>query len=319
MRRLGEAAAVALLGATAALLVLAALPGEPRELYQNPRLVPAQQAQLGHALGLDRSLTARYGAWLGRVARGDLGVSLTFSRPVVEVLADHLEASALLACGALLFALTLGLPVGIAAALTAGSRLDAALRLLCLAVYSVPQFWLGVVAISFFSFRLDLVPPGHLLPAGGRDAASTTLLVDLGRHLLLPSTVLGAGMAGGLARFLRNSLLDVLGRDYIRTAHAAGIAPFRIVWKHALRLALAPVFHLLGAWLPGLASGLLVTEVVFAWPGLGRLTYEAILRRDYPLVVGATALATLLVTAGALAADLLHTAADPRLGARADT
>ncbi len=313
LRRAAAAVVLLALVLTATFLLLHLAPGDPTLLLDNPRIPPAQRAHLRQVYGLDRSLGAQYVSWLAAAARGDWGVSFVHHRPVVSVLADAFPASALLAAAALPLELALGLALGVAAARRRGRAGDHVARVVSLAVYSLPVFWLGLMAILAFSVVWPVLPASHLRSVGAAALSPLRAALDVARHLVLPALVLAISNAGGVARFVRNSLLEQLSQDYVRTARAAGVPERRVVWRHALRNTLPPLVQLVGLQLPMLLGGSLVVEVVFSWPGVGRLAYGAILTRDYPLVLASTALAGVLVVIGSLLADLLQAAVDPRV------
>ena len=289
-------------------------PGDPTLVLQDPRLTGEQRDAMRSAYGLDRPLAAQYLSWLRAVAlEADWGISYVHSRPVTEVIAEYALPTLLLTATGLLIQFAVGLLAGITAARHPGTTTDHAIRLTAMVLYSLPVFWTGLMALLLFSYNGSLFPPGHLQSI---DAASLSPLgraLDILHHLVLPALVLGLAAAGGTARFARNSLLEELGQDYIRTARARGLGEARVVWIHALKNAAAPLLQLFGLTLPVLLSGALVVEVVFSWPGLGRLTYDSILSRDYPVVLATTALTGVLVVLGNLVADLLHGVVDPRV------
>ena len=295
---------------TFALLHLA--PGDPTRLLVDPRVSPAQQAALQHALGLDQSLPRQYFRWLGSIVlHGDWGVSFSHHEPVSGVIRTALPPTLILTAGALLVQYLMGIGCGVLAAQHHDRPLDHLIRLFTQTLYSLPVFWLGLMAILLLSQTLGWLPSGGMrsaLPLPGQSEFG-----DLARHLLLPALVLGAGSAGRIVRLTRNSMLDVLQRDFVRTARAKGASSSRVLWVHGLRNIAPILIHAFGVSLPVLLSGALVTEVVFAWPGLGRVTYDAILARDYPLILATTALAGALVVIGSLIAEWLHLLADPRL------
>jgi peptide/nickel transport system permease protein len=300
-----------LLVLSATFLLLEAAPGDPARLVVSPRVPPAQRDALHRALGLDRPLGERYLRWLGAAARGDWGVSFAQGRPVAALVGEALPPTLLLAAAAIFVQVVLGTWLGIQAARRRGTRVDDAIRFAALLLYALPAFWLGLLAVLLFHNAVHLFPASHLrsaTPPGG-----VAGVLDVLHHLTLPALVLGLVSAGELARFLRGTLIEVLGQEHVRAARARGLSEVRIVWLHALRNALPPVVQVLGITLPALLSGALVVEVVFSWPGLGRLAYNAILTRDYPVVLATTALAGALVVAGTLVADLLHHLLDPRL------
>lgn len=292
-------------------------PGDPTARYLDSRMSQAQQDQLRQALGLDRPLPEQYLRWLGSIVlRGDLGFSFSHNRPVTRVLAEHLPPTLLLAITALLMQFGAGIVLGALAARREGSRADRTVRWLSLVLYSTPHFWLGLMALLLLSYRAGWFPASGMSSVDALDWGgwwSLRRLLDTAHHLVLPASALGLAMAGGVARFVRNALLEVTHENFIRSSRAAGVGEGRILWLLALKNALVPVIQLAGLSLPYLISGALVTEVVFSWPGMGRLTYGAILARDYPVILGATLLAAIMVVAGNLLADLGHAAVDPRV------
>jgi peptide/nickel transport system permease protein len=289
-------------------------PGDPIQLLDDPRMPPRQRAHLREVYGLDRPPLEQYLGWLRAVVLDlDWGSSFVHGRPVSAVLAEALPATLLLAASALLLLYAGGLLLGVLAACHPRGLVDHLIRAGSLLVYSLPVFWLGLMAILLLSLRWPLFPAGHLRSVDAASLPPLARLLDLVSHLALPSLVLAAAAMGGVARFVRNSLLEVLGQDFIRSARARGLSAGRVVWVHGLRNAAGPLIQLFGLHFPFLLSGSVVVEVVFAWPGVGRLTYDAILARDYPIVLAATALTAAMVVAGNLLADLLHAWADPRL------
>lgn len=313
-RRLAAAALLLFLVVSAVFFLVHAAPGDPADLLTEERLPRAQRERLRALWGLDRPLSEQYASWLEAVAlRGDWGVSLVHHRPVAAVLAEALPGTLLLAGAAFAVDAIVGLALGVAAARRRGRAADHLIRWGSLLVFSLPTFWLGLMAILLFSHFWPVLPAGHLRSVGAEALPAPARLLDLARHLLLPSLVLGLWLAGATARFVRNGLLEVLGQDYVRTARAAGVRERRVLWVHALRNAAVPVVQVFASTLPGLLSGSLVTEVVFSLPGIGRAGFDAVLARDYPLILGVTALSAALVIAGNLAADLAHGALDPKV------
>src|SRR5579864_2757406 len=313
LRRFAAAALLVWLVLTTTFVLLRLVPGNATTVSELPIPKP-QRELLIHAYGLDRPLPEQYVRWLGAVAlHGNLGISFEQLRPVRTVVAEALPATLLLAAAALLVEYGVGTALGVAAARRSGSVLDKAIRVATLLLYSQPVFWLGLMAILLFSDRLGWLPASHMLSVGADEMGRGAWLADLAKHLVLPAMTLGLAQAGGAARFVRAGLLDVLGRDYIRTARAKGLSERRVVWVHGMRAALVPIIQLLALSVPSLLSGALITEVVFAWPGLGRITYDAILTRDSPVLLATTAITAVLVVGCNLIADLLHAAADPRI------
>lgn len=314
LRRLAAAALLLLLVLTATFFLLQIAPGDPASLLQDTRVPREAQERLREIYGLDRPLLQQYLSWLDAVLlHFDWGISYWHQEPVTAVLARAFPNTLILALAALLVNYALALPLGMIAARRHGRVSDHVIRLGSLGLYSLPTFWVALMAILLFSYALPILPAGHMSSVGAEELTPGARLLDLLRHLVLPSLALGGTMAAGTARFVRNSLLDVLDQDYLRTARAKGLSERRVVWVHALRNALTPVIQLFGLTLPALLNGSLITEVIFSWPGLGRITFGAILQRDYPLILASTAFSGALVILGNLLADLLHGVTDPRV------
>lgn len=274
------------------------VPGDPVDVMLGETARPADREALRADLGLDRPLAVQYGAYLGGLIRGDLGRSFTYRKPVAEVIAARLPATLELAGWALAVALAVALPLGVLAAVRKDTVFDRGSLLASLLGVSMPNFWLGPLLILLFSVHLGW------LPVSGRDGAGS---------VVLPAIALGTGLAAILSRMLRSSLIEVLSADYLRAARARGVGEARVIWVHALRNACLPVITLLGLQLGSLLSGAVITEAVFAWPGIGTLLLQAIQGRDYPLVQGVVLVISLGYVAANLAADLLYRWADPRV------
>jgi peptide/nickel transport system permease protein len=300
---------------TLTFVLMESAPGSPADLLIGDHPVPPEVRQrLEEAYGFDRPAAERYVHWLTSVVfRGELGWSISRSRPVSRVLADALPATLLLSGAALLIHLLAGVILGVVAASHRDRWPDRVLNLGGLVLYAMPAFWLGLMAILCLAYLLPIFPASSMHSVEARSWSLPWRLADLAWHLALPACVLGLASAAAMARFVRSGLLQTLGEEFIRAARARGLGGRRILIAHALRNALLPVVNLLGLSLPVLVSGSLITEVVFAWPGMGRLTYEAILSFDVPVVLAATLLASVLVVAGNLGADVAMALLDPRV------
>jgi len=317
LRRLAASALLIFLVLTATFFLIHLAPGDPANVLVDSRVSAEAMTRLRAVYGLDKPLPVQYLLWLRNVLlRFDWGVSITFGRPVAALLADALAPTALLGVSAMLVQYLVGVPLGVAAARRRGRVLDDSIRLVSLLLYSMPLFWMGLMAILLFSYTLPLLPPGHLHSIDADSLSAGRRALDLLEHLALPALTLGLCLSGATVRFVRNQMIEVLEEDYIRTARAKGLSERRVLWVHAMRNVLVPIVQLFGLSLPLLLNGSLVLEVVFSWPGLGRTTYQAILARDYPVILAATALTAVLVVLGNLLADLLHAAVDPRVRAR---
>lgn len=298
LTRLGSALAVMLGVCTLVFLLIHLVPGDPVEVMLGEGARPADQAALRAALGLDRPLGVQYLDYLGRLARLDLGTSLQAQQPVAALLAERVGPTLQLALAALLLALVLAIPLGVLAAQHRGGLLDRLAMGFSLLGAAIPNFWLGPMLILVFSLWLGWTP------VSGREGAAS---------LILPAVTLGTGMAAILARMVRGSLLEVLEEDYVRTARAKGLAPAAVLWRHALRNAWLPVLTLIGLQFGSLLGGAVITETVFAWPGIGSLLIEAIQTRDYPLVQATVLLISLTYLTVNTATDLIYVAVDPRI------
>lgn len=287
-----------LLGAaTVVFLLLHAVPGDPVDVMLGESAAPAARDELRARLGLHRPVAVQYGSWIAGLVHGDLGTSIRSGRPVAALVAERVPATAALALAASAVAIAIGVPLGIAAARSRGGVADRVALAASLAAVATPSFWSGPMLVLVFAVELGWLPV-----AGSGDAA----------HLVLPALTLGAGMSGILVRMTRATLLETLGDDYVRTARAKGATPRRVLLVHALPNAATPVLAVIGLQLGAVLGGSVVTETIFAWPGLGRLVVEAIQARDYPVVQGAVlAIAAATVLAN-LAADLAQAAVDPR-------
>lgn len=285
------------------------MPGDPIDLMMasNPGMTPEAAARLRAIYGLDQPLLLRYGHWLLDALRGDLGFSRVHARPVLEVLAPALWHTCKLMLGGFTVAVVLSLVLGVAAALRPGGWLDGAISAVALAGVSVPVFWLALVLILVFAVNLQV------LPASGVGDGSWTATV---RHLTLPVITLALATTGQFVRFVRAAMLDALRMDHIRTARAKGAGEGRVVLVHALRPALIPVVTVMALSFGGLFGGALITETMFAQPGMGKMIYDAILGNDYNLALTGLLFATLVTLLSNLAADLAYGWLDPRISVR---
>jgi peptide/nickel transport system permease protein len=283
--------------ATLVFVLLHAVPGDPVDLMIGESAAPAARAELRTRLGLDRPLPLQYAAWMAAAAGGDLGTSIRSGRPVSALVAERLPATARLALAAFVVAVLIGLPLGIAAAACRDTLVDRAALAASLAAVATPSFWLGPMLVLLLAVQLRWLPV-----AGDQTAA----------HLVLPALTLGAGMSGILVRMTRAAMLETLGDDYVRTARAKGASPLRVLLVHALPNAATPLLSVLGLQLGAVLAGSVVTETIFAWPGLGRLVVEAIQARDYPVVQGAVLVIAVTTVLANLLAEALQAVADPR-------
>ena len=310
-----------------AFFLIRLVPGDPIETMAGERGIDeARHEALRHEFGFDRPLYVQYGVYLDRLLHGDLGRSISTSTAVTAEFKTLFPATLELATAAILFALVIGLPAGILAALRRNTILDQGVMGLSLAGYSMPIFWWGLLLILLFSVQLGWTPvsgrvgveyfiepqTGFLLVDSlleGEGAAFRSALW----HLALPAIVLGTVPLAVIARMTRSAMLEVLGEDYIRTARAKGMPPRRVVWVHALRNALIPVVTVIGLQVGVLFTGAILTETIFSWPGIGKWLIEAIGRRDYPVLQGGILLVGIVVMSVNLMVDLTYGVINPRI------
>ncbi|MDR1626027.1 MAG: ABC transporter permease [Spirochaetia bacterium] len=283
-------------------------PGSPVDLMISPTMTPESKAAMEHNLGLDAPLYRQYFTWLGNVVRGNLGYSFTSYRPVAEVILERVPATFLLMGSALAVGLLIALPLGIASSLKPHSLFDYGATFVAFFGVSAPNFFLGLGLIFIFSVKFRWFPSSGMLTLGGGGG-----IPDLARHIVLPCAVLAVNISGRFIRYIRSSMLDILHQDYMRTAAAKGVPFFSRIRIHALRNALLPLITLIGLEIPTLLSGAVVTEQIFAWPGIGRLTMDCILLRDYPVLMGLNMMSALMVLLASLITDILYGIADPRI------
>jgi peptide/nickel transport system permease protein len=288
-------------------------PGDPVQILVGDYPAPPEYVrQVRERFGLDQPLPVQFVRYLREMLRGNLGHSFFYGEPVVDVLLSRLPATLVLMAAALVLAATVGIVLGVAAAQRAGSAADRALTVIALAGYSVPVFWLGQMLLVWLSLGANWFPVQGMQSIGARMSVSARVL-DLLHHLVLPAITLATRYVALNARLTRASLGRVLGTDYLRTATAKGLSHRAVVWKHGLRNALLPVVTVLGVNFGHLVAGAVLTETVFAWPGLGRMVYDAVLHRDYPVMLGGLLVISVGVVIGNLIADVACAAIDPRI------
>ncbi|MDG2570914.1 ABC transporter permease subunit [Vibrio parahaemolyticus] len=310
-----------------AFFLIRLVPGDPIETLAGERGIdPARHEQLLKEYGLDRPIFVQYGIYLSRVLQGDLGKSMITQEPVLNEFSSLFPATVELALCAILFALVIGLPAGIIAAIRRNSIFDHGVMGISLTGYSMPIFWWGLILILLFSVQFDLTPvSGRIDVLYYIEPITGFLLIDTllsdepeafwsaVNHLILPTIVLGTVPLAVIARMTRSAMLEVLGEDYIRTAKAKGLPRFRIIALHALRNALIPVVTVAGMEFGSLVAFSTITETVFAWPGMGKLLIDSIYQLDRPVVAAYVMLATLLFVAVNFLVDILYAALDPRV------
>ncbi|HVM26307.1 MAG TPA: ABC transporter permease [Mycobacteriales bacterium] len=300
-------AVVVLFGVSLIVFALVQLvPGDPVRVSLGTRFDPETYAALRERSGLDRPLLQQYLSYVGGALTGDLGVSFRTGQPVTTTLTDRLPATLSLAGCSLLVALLVAVPLGIVSALRSGSLSDHVATVVSQVGVSIPDFWMAILLILLFSGVFGVLPPSGYEP----------LLEDpvgWASHMVLPAVTVGVVSGAILTRFIRAAVLEQLGQDHVRTARARGIKESLVLRRHVLRNALIPVITVTGVQLASLLGGVIVVEVIFAWPGLGRLTLDAVNARDYPVLQGAVMLFAALFLLVNLLVDLLYAAVDPRI------
>ena len=279
-------------------LLVHAVPGDPVEVMLGESASSADRMQLQADLGLNQPIYVQFGVYLNKLAHGDLGVSIHSKKPIVDLLAERLPATAKLALLALSFAISIGLPLGIIAALKVNQWPDKLANLLSLSISDMPHFWMGPILMMVFALWLGL------LPVSGMES---------GTAIILPALTLGFGLAAILTRMTRASMLEVLHEDFIRTARAKGLTEYAVILRHALRAALLPIVTVLGLQLGSLLAGTVITETVFSWDGVGSLLVESIEKRDYPVMQACVLVVAFFYVTVNLATDIIYTKIDPRV------
>jgi peptide/nickel transport system permease protein len=277
---------------------LARVTGNPADLLLPEDATREDRAHLLQALGLDRPVHEQLAIFLTGALQGDLGQSIRYRKPAVEVFFERLPNTLTLVPLALIGAVVLAIPLGVLAAVYRGTLVDRAAGVLAVLGIATPSFWLGIVLIYVFSIQLGWLPSARM----GSPA-----------HYVLPAVTLGAFLVAGMMRLVRSSVLEVLDSEYVKLARIKGLSRWVVIWKHALRNALIPVVTLFGVFFALLVTGAIVTETVFAWPGVGRLTYEAVIFRDYPLLQAVILLKAIIVLGVNLCVDILYAYLDPRV------
>lgn len=304
--RIAMAVPVMLVVATIVFLLLRLSPGDPALIIAGETAGPEALARIRAEMGLDRPLFFQYVSWLGSIASGDLGMSILSKIPVIHLILDRLEPTLILALSAIAITVAIAVPLGAVAAWRHNSWIDRFVMMLSVVGFSVPAFVIGYILILVVSVQANLLPvQGYVSPFDDPVAAA--------RHLILPSITLALVFMALIARVTRSSVLEVLGEDFVRTARAKGNVERRVLWRHALPNAAVPIITVIGLGIAMLISGVVVTESVFNLPGVGRLTIDAILARDYPVVQGLMLFFALIYVAVNLLIDIAYVIVDPRI------
>jgi peptide/nickel transport system permease protein len=321
LRRLAHALIVILCVVFIVSVLIKLIPGDPVDIMAagNPGITEEQKQALREQLGLTRPLLTQFVTYLGGAAVGDLGQSIRFRVPALQLVMERLPATLVLSAVAMLLAVLLAVPIGVLSALRQGRAADYAASIFAIIGVSIPSFLLGILLILFVSVDLGLLPSsgrGIFLPTAIGDAVSRGSLAPLWkslRYLILPSVALALSVMAWNARLTRSAMVEALRQDYVQFARAKGLPPGRVVLRHALRNAIIPTVTIIGLQIGYLLSGSFVIENVFAWPGIGRLAVQAIFWRDYPVIQAVVLVTGILFLAINLAIDLIYRWVDPRI------
>ena len=319
LRRIAGALLLLWLVLTITFALIRLAPGDAATFLVPPSATAADVARIRGELGLDQSIVVQYARWAADLLRGNLGESFSLRQPVADALASALPVSLGLGAASLALTFLIGVPVGMLQAIRRGKPIDHALTVATTFVYAAPSFWLALALVAVFTYGASqwgfpewLRLPAFAMRAPGSELTGWPAFLDLLRHAILPVTILAAVGSAGIARYTRSSVADVLSREFVRTARAKGASPARVYFRHVLATVLPALVVLFALSLPGLVAGSIFVETVFAWPGMGRLMVNAIVARDYPLVMGAATVYATLVLFANLAGDVALPLVDPR-------
>ena len=293
--------------------ILEQAPGTPVSYLMHPRMTPEQKAELEEKLGLDIPWYERFVNYIKEASQGNLGYSSTHKKPVTEVIGNYAGPTLLLALVSLTISIFIGIPAGIISAVKQHTVIDNILTVMSFIGISIPSFFFGLLLLKAFAVDIQLFPLFGLKDPLLMSDNIFVKIKDIAWHLVLPSIVLGLNSTASFMRYTRSSMLEVIKQDYIRTARAKGLKEKTIIYRHAFRNGIIPLITLLGFWIPLLLSGAIVTESIFALPGLGKISVEAAMSRNYPLILGINSILAILTLIGSLVADILYALADPRI------
>jgi peptide/nickel transport system permease protein len=278
----------------------------------DPNVTPEIKEQMLKKVGYYDPLPLKYVKWASRAVVGDFGYSITYKEPVKEVINSRIPNTIILALSALFLSTLLAIPIGIVSSVRRNSIFDYSMTIIAFIGLSIPAFFFGMLLIKTFSVDLNITPISGMTTVG-KNYIGINHAMDVINHMILPTVVLALINTASLMRYTRSSMIEIVKQDYIRTAKAKGVSSLNITFKHALKNALIPIITILSFQLPSLLSGALLTETIFVWPGIGRLNYEAVLNRDYPLIMGIVMIFAVMTLIINLVADLLYAIVDPRI------
>ncbi len=290
-------------------------PGKPTDLQTqfNPKVSLEARERLNHLYGLDKPLHTQYIDWLKRLVKFDFGTSFMDSRPVIKKIAERIPITLGINLASIILILLIGIPIGVSSAVKEGSFYDRGMTLFVFIGFAIPTFWLSLILMDLIGVRCGLLPVSGIKSLEFDKFGFFEKIIDIVKHLTLPIFVSAFGGLAGISRYMRSNMVNVLKQDYIRTARAKGLKEKDVIYKHGLRNALLPVVTILGLSIPGLIGGSVIFESIFSIPGMGRLFYESVMARDYPVIMGVLVIGAALTLLGNLLADLSYAAVDPRI------
>lgn len=315
LRRLIQTCIVIVILSYVCFYLMTLMPGDPVDMMisSNPKITAADVVRLRSLYGLDQPAYVRYGHWVSDIAKGELGYSRTYRVPVTELIGPRLTSTFILSLTALGFSLLIAIPLGIFSALRPGTKTDYIINFFSFAGISIPSFWLGIVCIIIFAVWLPLLPAGGTQTVGAQNMGFWAEVLDRAKYLVLPVLSLSLQQIGRFVRFTRSAMLEALRHDFIRTAKAKGLPRQVIIWRHAFRNALIPLITILALSISSVFSGAIITETVFAYQGVGKLTYDSIVGNDFNVAMVSFIISVAMVLLMNLVADLLYGVADPRI------
>lgn len=290
-------------------------PGKPTDIQtsMNPKVSYEARLRLEKLYGLDKPIYAQYLQWVKRFVSFDFGRSYLDDRPVSEKIAERIPITLLINFSAIILTLVIGIPLGILSAVRRGKLSDKLSTIFVFIGFSAPEFWLALLLMNLFCITLGWLPVSGIASLDFESFDTCGKIFDVARHLILPVTISAFASLAVISRYMRTEMIGIMGEDYIRTARAKGLDENTVIYKHALKNALLPIITILGLSVPGLIGGSVIFESIFAIPGMGRLFYESVMARDYPVIMGVLSIGAILTLAGNFMADIAYSYADPRI------
>lgn len=287
-------------------------PGDPYAHMMDPNLSADMREEMLEKIGYYDPLPVQYVRWLGRAIQGDLGYSIVYKAPVLNVISSRIGNTFILSLTAIMLSIIIAIPIGIITAIRRKQFIDYVATVIALMGLSIPAFFFGMLMIKWFAVDLQWLPIAGMVTAGAH-LEGMAYVSDVVSHMILPTLVLALINTASLMRYTRSHMIEMIEQDFIRTARAKGISGYRVIYKHALKNCMIPIVTIISLQIPTLLSGALLTETIFIWPGIGRLNYEAVMNRDYPLIMGIVMCIAILTLAANLIADILYALIDPRI------